>query len=95
MSVHRAAQMAATGVGGSAAPCSESIHSTIAGRSALDWLFSNLIATYKVPSSDFERLENSVQLTFKDPSWFSSKQGGYTNLCMPFISMFEWHPLSV
>merc|ERR1712048_1048238 len=61
----------------------------------LDYLFCFFGRTFKVTSSFFTRIENGVQLRFKNPQGFQDSAKGYVYLLIPFINKFEWHPFSV
>jgi predicted ferric reductase len=61
----------------------------------IDWLFMQFHRTYKVQSSLFQRLEDGVQLTFKNPRGFNTDVGGYVLLMVPWICKNEWHAFSV
>lgn len=61
----------------------------------LDWLYSYLLNTFKLTSCFFTRIENGVQLRFKNPHGFPDQANGYVYLLVPFINQYEWHPFSV
>jgi hypothetical protein len=65
------------------------------GAYLIDWLFSQFLRTFKVTSSCFTRLEQGVQLRFKNPQGFASERNGYIYLLVPFISKYQWHAFSV
>jgi len=61
----------------------------------LDWLYCYLLNTFKLTSCFFTRIENGVQLRFKNPHGFPDQAHGYVYLLVPFINQYEWHPFSV
>lgn len=61
----------------------------------LDSIYGLFARTYHIQSSMFCRLETAVQLTFKKPPGFDLSDVGYIYICIPWISLFEWHAFSV
>jgi hypothetical protein len=61
----------------------------------LDWFFANVVKTYHLHTCHFTRLTDSVVLQFTNPPGFDHSQHGYVNVCVPFVSPYEWHAISV
>ena len=62
----------------------------------VDVLYTLLARTFYVETSCFERLDNGVQLTFPNPHEFHHGHAqGYVLVCIPWLSVFQWHPVSV
>merc|ERR1719265_2903684 len=61
-----------------------------------DWLYVQTFKTFLATSSHFHRLTDGVVMYFENPPGFVAPQGGYyLNLCVPFISRYQWHALTV
>merc|ERR1719428_1598160 len=61
---------------------------------AVDYLWVQWQRTFKVKSSLFHRLEQSVQLTFKNPKGFDSETSGYILVMIPWLTKSQWHAFS-
>ena len=57
-------------------------------------LYTLFQLTYRINNSHFQRLDQGVQLTFKNPPTWRN-QTGYVNICVVWVSRTQWHPFSV
>ena len=66
---------------------------------AMDWLCKTYWKTYKIESTEFERLPRGTQLTFQTPSSWKKNELGYINVLVPWLPDYklkkQWHPFSV
>ena len=61
----------------------------------LDVLWGSLNRTHFVETPTFTRLENAVQLTFKNPTKDFDKSVGYVLVNVPWLAKAEWHAFSI
>jgi len=61
----------------------------------IDYFYANIFKTYEVEFCHFTRLQQSVILHWENPRGYNHHQHGYVNICIPFISPFQWHAISV
>ena len=67
---------------------------------ALDYTWGLLARTHRIATSEFTRLEDGVELTFRNPPGFGLAGGapGYVMLCVPWLypsAKLEWHAFSL
>jgi glucose-6-phosphate 1-dehydrogenase len=62
---------------------------------AADKIVQSFVCTHKITDSQWHRLANGVQLSFKSPAGWNANQLGYVNVAVPWISTTQWHPFSV
>jgi len=61
----------------------------------LDYLYGFARRIHSVPTLQMTRLGSNIEIVFENPPGFSSVGSGYVYLCLPWISRFQWHALSI
>eukprot|EP00951_Prasinocladus_malaysianus_P003386 scaffold23927_cov41-Prasinocladus_malaysianus.AAC.1 len=64
---------------------------------AADALYVFIFMTEKIETTTFQVLPSGVQMTFDVSQAFRKRrgQGGYVNVCLPWVDRTQWHAFSV